>query len=103
MASSGKNTTSKRSVTVPPVQIAKRSRMLAPSTLSALPLPAAAISVPMAGKGFNFLPPLPIISMPFKFLKSVDLKTIGKSLGDVPSGFGWKLVEWKPTVVYSGS
>jgi len=76
--------------------------MVAPSTSSALPLLAAAIPVQIAGMGFNFLPPLPI-SMPFKFLKSVYLKTIGKGLGDVPSRFVWKLVEWKPTVEQSES
>ena len=88
MASTGKNITGKCSITVPLGPIAKRSRMVAPSTSSALPPPAAMIPVPMVGKGFNFLPPLSIISMSFKFLKSVDLKTIGKGLGDVPSGFG---------------
>ena len=98
MASSSKNTTSKHGVTISQVPIAKRSRLVAPSTSSALPLPAAAFPVPMAGKGSIAYPPLPIISMAFKFLKSVDLKTIGRGLGDVPSGFGWTLVEWKPIV-----
>jgi len=41
--------------------------------------------------------------MPFKFLKSVDLKTIGRGLSGVSSGFGWNLFEWKPTVEQSGS
>jgi len=36
--------------------------------------------------------------MPFKFLKSIDLGTIRKDLGDIPSGFGWQITVWKPTV-----
>jgi len=34
--------------------------------------------------------------MPFKFLKSVDLRTMGKDLGDIPSGFDWEITVWKP-------
>jgi len=36
--------------------------------------------------------------MPFKFLKSVNLSTIGKDLGDISSGFDWEITTWKPTV-----
>jgi len=36
--------------------------------------------------------------MPFRFLKSVDLKTIGKVPGDISSGFGCEITIWKPTV-----
>ena len=42
--------------------------------------------------GFNSLPPLPIISIIFGFLKSVDLRTVGLELGDVLSEFRWALV-----------
>jgi len=62
----------------------------------ALAVSATAIPAPSTGMGFNFLPALPIITLPIKFLKSVDLITMGKGLNDVPSSFGWKLVEWKP-------
>jgi len=48
--------------------------------------------------GFESLPPLPIASVPFKFLKSLDLISLGMGLNDVPSGFAWELVEWKPMV-----
>jgi len=48
--------------------------------------------------GFNFLPPLPIISKPFGFLKSVDLRTVGLDLGDVPVKFRWELAVLKPVV-----
>jgi len=34
---------------------------------------AAAIPAPTSGIGFNFLPPLPITTFPFKFLKGIDL------------------------------
>jgi len=36
--------------------------------------------------------------MSFKFLKSIDLGTIRKDLGDIPSRFGWEITVWKPTV-----
>jgi len=48
--------------------------------------------------GFDCLPPLPIATVTFKFLKSLDLISLGKGLNDVPSSFGWELVEWKPMV-----
>ena len=50
------------------------------------------------GMGLNFLPPLPIISKPFGFLKYVDLRTVWLDLGDVPTKFGWELVLFKPVV-----
>jgi len=31
-------------------------------------------------------------------LKSLDLISLGKGFNDVPSSFGWELVEWKPIV-----
>ena len=48
--------------------------------------------------GFNFLSPLPLISKPFSFLKSVDLRTVGLDLSDVSVNFGWELVLFKPVV-----
>jgi len=87
MASSGKITVTKRSSsTGSSAQRSKRARLV--FSLAILPVSTAAIPAPIAGMGFNFLPPLPIITMPFKFLKSVDLKTIGKDLDDISSGFG---------------
>ena len=84
MASSGN--TKRRSSTGSSAQSSKRTwQALSPANLL---VSAAAISAPTTGMGFNFLPPLLIITMPFKFLKSVDLRTMGKELGDIPSGFG---------------
>ena len=51
--------------------------------------------------GVQSITHLPIISKPFNFLKSVDLRTVGLDLGDVPSGFGWELVVWKPILEQS--
>jgi len=53
---------------------------------------------PILGMGFESLSPLSIATLPFKFLKSLDLKSFGKGLNDVPSSFAWELVEWKPIV-----
>ena len=53
---------------------------------------------PNLGMGFESLPPLPIASVPFQFLKSLDLSSSGIGLGAVPSCFGWELIEWKPLV-----
>ena len=71
--------------------------------LKNLPILEAANPAPTSGMGFNFLPPLPITILPFKFLRSLDLISMGRGLGDVPSGFGWELVEWKPSVNQIGS
>ena len=38
------------------------------------------------------LPPLPIVSTIFGFLKNLDLRTKGVELGDVPRVFRWDLV-----------
>ena len=51
--------------------------------------------------GFNSLPPLPIISTIFGFLKSVDLRMVGLELGDVPSEFGWPLVLFESNVEHT--
>jgi len=53
---------------------------------------------PNSGMGFESLPPLPIASIPFQFLKSLDLSSSGIGLGAVPSYFWWELVERKPLV-----
>ena len=52
--------------------------------------------------GFNSLPPLPIISTIFGFLKRLDLRTVGMELSDVPPKFGWDLVLTKPDVEPTG-
>ena len=52
----------------------------------------------ISGMGFECLSPLPIATVPFKFLKSLDLISLGNGLNDVPSSFWWKLVEGKPMV-----
>jgi len=51
-----------------------------------------------ATMGFYSLPPLPIFLKPFGFLKSVDLRTVGLNLSDLPVKFGWELVLCKPVV-----
>jgi len=48
--------------------------------------------------GFGCMPSLPIISVPFKFVKSLDLTSVGLGLASVPFKFGWELVEWKPKI-----
>ena len=53
--------------------------------------------------GFDCLTRLTIATLPFKFLKSLDLISMGKGFIDVSSGFGWDLVEWKPSVHQIGS
>jgi len=65
--------------------------------------PARPLSVPASmasprGMGFNSLPPLPIVSTIFKFLKSLDIRTVGLELGNVPPEFGWDLVLFEPIV-----
>jgi len=77
MASSGNVTVTKRSSsTGSSTQGLKRARRaFSPANLQ---ISAAALLAPTASMRINFLPPLPIITMPFKFLKSVDLRTIGR-------------------------
>jgi len=70
--------------------------MASPPASPSLPLSAAVGPVPITGIGFNSLPPLPIISTIFGFLKSLDLRTVGIELGDVPPEFGWDLVLFEP-------
>jgi len=46
--------------------------------------------------GLAISPSLPIICNPFKFLKSLDLTSVGLGLEEIPYDFGWELVIWKP-------
>jgi len=57
-----------------------------------LPFSTTAAPTPVKGTGFNFLPPLPIVSTIFGFLKSLDLRIVEEELGDVPRVFRWDLV-----------
>ena len=52
-------------------------------------------SGPLPGTGFECLPALPLFSVPFRFLKSLDLSSSGLRLEYVPLCFYWQLVEWK--------
>ena len=38
----------------------------------------------------------------FKFLKCLDLKSVGLGLACIPFHFGWDLVEWRPKSVDLG-
>ena len=44
--------------------------------------------------GFEHLPPLAISTNLLKFLKCMDLKSVGLGLESVPLHFGWDIVEW---------
>ena len=68
-------------------------RSLLPTVLSS---ETTAIRLPQSGMGFESFPPLAIASIPFKFLKSLGLSSVGLGLDAVPSCFGWELVVWKP-------
>ena len=69
---------------------------------SALLSPSTVATAPAKGMGFDSLPPLLISPTIFEFVKSLDLRTVGKDLGDVPPVFGWKLVPYEPIMVESG-
>ena len=43
-------------------------------------------------EGNSAAPSRPIIYKPFGFLKSIDLRTVGLKLEDIPYKFGWDLV-----------
>jgi len=66
------------------------------SSSPTLPLSMAASTASPRGMGFNSLPPLPIVLTIFWFLKSLDLRTVGLELGNVPPEFGWDLVLFEP-------
>jgi len=46
--------------------------------------------------GLAISPPLPIICNPFRFLKSLNLNSVGLGLDEISFEFGWNLVVWKP-------
>ena len=73
--------------------------MVSPLTLPSLSPPAMA---PKIGMGFDSLPSLSISPTIFGFLKILDLRTMGKDLGDVPPVFGWELVPYDPIMVELG-
>ena len=50
-------------------------------------------SVQLLGMGFGCMPSLPIISVPFKFLKELNLTSVGLGLESVSFSFRWELVE----------
>jgi len=66
------------------------------SSPAALPVSIASIQAFLGGMGFESLPPLPIISKTFGFLKCVNLNSVGLGLNEIPFEFGWDLVMWKP-------
>jgi len=66
--------------------------MASPPPSPSLPFSATAAPTPVKGAGFNLLPPLPIVSTTFGFLKSLDLRIVGVKLGDIPRVFRWDLV-----------
>jgi len=96
MASSCKSVVTKHSSSGSLAHGSKRSGLA--FSPAALLMSAMAIPTPTAGMGFNFLPPLPIISKPFGFLKHVDLRTVGLDLGDIPVKSTWELELFKPVV-----
>jgi len=57
----------------------------------------------LEGIGLVISPSLPIICIPFKFLKSLDLTTVGLGLNEIPFDFRLKLVIWEPFGVQFGS
>jgi len=66
--------------------------MASPPTTPSLPLSTTTAPASVKGTRFNLLPPLPIISTTYGFLKSLDLRTVGVELGDVLRVFKWDLV-----------
>ena len=51
---------------------------------------------PRSGTGFEALSPLTISSNLLRFLKCLDLKSVGLGLENVPFHFGWDIVVWNP-------
>jgi len=56
----------------------------------------------LLGTGFETLPPLAISTNLLKFLKCMDLKSVGLGLSYVPFHSGWELIEWVPKSVDLG-
>jgi len=59
-------------------------------------------STALPGTGFETLPPLAISTNLLKFLKCMDLKSIGLGLSCVPFHSWWELIEWVPKSVDLG-
>jgi len=66
--------------------------MASPSAASALPISVVVFPAFLGGMGFESLPPLSIISKPFRFLKSLNLNSVGLGLNEVLPEFGWDLI-----------
>jgi len=98
MASSGSSplVPAKHNTTISSTSATKCSHLA--GSPAALPASTTALPASPAGMGFSSLPPLPIISQPFGFLKSVDLRIVGLDLCDVPVKSRWELVLFKPIV-----
>ena len=64
------------------------------STVPSSEIPALRAS--QSGTGFENPPPLAISTNLLKFLKCMDLKSVGLGLASIPFRFGWDLVEWNP-------
>jgi len=56
----------------------------------------------LPGTGFKTLPPLAISTNLLKFLKCMDLKSVGLGLSCVPFNPGWELIEWVPKSIDLG-
>jgi len=61
-----------------------------------------ALRAAQSGTGFENPPPLAISSNLLKFLKCMNLKSVGLGLGCVPFHSEWELVEWVPKSVDLG-
>jgi len=88
--SSSELITSKRRLTTTPASASKRSQLASPS--AALTASVAAIQALLGAMALESLPPLPIISKNFGFLKCVNLSSVGLGLNEIPFEFGWDLV-----------
>ena len=69
--------------------------MASPLAASSLSVSATVFSAFLGSIGFESLPPLPIISKAFGFLKSLNLSSVGLGLNEVPPEFGWDLALFK--------
>jgi len=61
-----------------------------------------ALRASQSGTGFENPPPLAILTNFLKFLKCIDLKSVGLGLEGVPFHCGWDIVEWKSKLVDLG-
>ena len=72
--------------------------MVSPSSSSPPSPPTKGIEI---GMGFDSSPPISISPAIFGFLKSLNLKSVGKGLDDVPPVLGRELVVYDPVVAES--